>query len=68
MLKTKHIHLYFLAELLWDMSEVLENNTMYTFEAWLRQVEEETNTIMSTEQNGQRKFIKYVIIYLNSRN
>ncbi|CAH1712132.1 unnamed protein product [Aphis gossypii] len=46
-------HLETPAELLLDMSEVLANNTMYTFEAWVRQVEEENNTIMSTEQNGQ---------------
>lgn len=67
MLKTKHIRLNFLAELLSEMLEIFENNTMYTFDEWQRQLEEENNTIMSTEQNGQRKFIKYVILYLNSR-
>lgn len=53
MLKTKHLRLYFLDELLLEISEILENNTMYTFDAWKRLVEEENNTIMSTEQNGQ---------------
>jgi len=43
------------------MSEILENNTMFTFDAWVRQVEEENNTTMSTEQNVQRKFIGKIL-------